>query len=237
MDIINNLTFTQKENLLPFLLNFITEERKAHFDEIIPQRTRHLTVVLEDIYQSQNASAVLRTCESLGVQDIHVIEDKHEYTLNPKVTIGCAKWLHIHKHSKPTADTTSCLTDLKQKGYQLVATTPHINDVNINELDVEKPIALLFGTEKHGLTETAKNMADTYVKIPMFGFSESFNISVSAAICIQQIMSKLRASNVNWQLTGKERVELELEWCYNTIQRPDSLINRFLEDQQKITSN
>ncbi len=212
-------------------------KEKDHFDTIIPQRTRHLTVVLEDIYQSQNASAVLRTCESLGVQDIHVIEDKHEYTLNPKVTIGCAKWLHIHKHSKPVSDTTTCLTKLKQKGYQLVATTPHIDDVNINELDITKPMAILFGTEKHGLTETAKNMADAYVQIPMFGFSESFNISVSAAICIHQIMSKLRASDVNWQLSEKERIELELEWCYSTIQRPDSLINRFLEDQHKIKSN
>ncbi|MBL4653957.1 MAG: RNA methyltransferase [Flavobacteriales bacterium] len=228
MNFLTHLTQQQKEGLLPFLLEFVSEERKAHFDSIIPQRTRHLTVVLEDIYQSQNASAVLRTCESLGVQDIHIIEDKHEYTLNPKVTIGCAKWLHLHKYTKPEATTKSCLTELKQKGYQIVATTPHKNDVSIAELDVSRPIALMLGTEKHGLTDTALEMADAYVKIPMFGFSESFNISVSAAICIQQIMDKLRNSKIEWQLSSNERLELELEWCYNTIKRPDLLVENFL---------
>ena len=230
MEFLTNLSQKQKNELLLFLLDFVSEERKAHFDSIIPQRTRHLTVVLEDIYQSQNASAVLRTCESLGVQNIHVIEDKHEYTLNPKVTIGCAKWIHVHKHQKPKATTKSCLTELKNKGYQLVATTPHENDVNITELDVAKPIALMMGTEKHGLTDTALEMADAYLKIPMFGFSESFNISVSAAICIQEIMNKLRNSNIDWQLSLEEQLDLELEWCYNTIKRPDLLVKKFLSN-------
>jgi tRNA (guanosine-2'-O-)-methyltransferase len=231
MDFLTDLTIAQKQGLLPFLLEFISEERKEHFDAIIIQRTRHLTVVLEDIYQSQNASAVLRTCESLGVQDIHVIEDKHEYTLNPKVTIGCAKWVHVHKYAKPEATTRSCLTNLKQRGYQLIATSPHKNDVSITALDVNQPIALMMGTEKHGLTDTALEMADAYVKIPMFGFSESFNISVSAAICIQQIMDKLRNSNINWQLSPAEQLELELEWCYNTIKRPDLLVKKFLSNE------
>ena len=228
MDFLIGLTQKQKEGLLPFLLEFVSEERKAHFDSIIPQRTKHLTVVLEDIYQSQNASAVLRTCESLGVQDIHIIEDKHEYTLNPKVTIGCAKWLHLHKYTKPEATTKSCLTKLKEKGYQLVATTPHKNDISITDLEVTKPIALMLGTEKNGLTNTALEMADAFVQIPMFGFSESFNISVSAAICIQHIMDKLRKSEVDWQLSSNEQLELELEWCYNTIKRPDLLVEKFL---------
>ena len=230
MEFLTNLSQKQKNALRLFLLDFVSDERKAHFDFIIPQRTRHLTVVLEDIYQSQNASAVLRTCESLGVQNIHVIEDKHEYTLNPKVTIGCAKWIHVHKHQKPEATTKSCLTELKNKGYQLVATTPHENDVNITELDVTKPIALMLGTEKHGLTDTALEMADAYLKIPMFGFSESFNISVSAAICIQEIMNKLRNSNIDWKLSLEEQLDIELEWCYNTIKRPDLLVKKFLSN-------
>lgn len=223
-----NIPLEKSEQLLSYLSEYITRERKEHFDRIIPQRTKHITVVLEDIYQSQNASAVLRTCESLGIQDIHIIEDKHEYTLNPKVTVGCAKWLHLHKYAAPDHTTISCLKTLKEKGYQLVATTPHKNDITIHDLELDQPIALMFGTEKHGLSKEALDMADTFVRIPMYGFSESFNISVSAAMCLQETMFKLRQSSIDWKLTKQEQINLELEWSYKSIRRSDLMVKEFL---------
>lgn len=216
------------KELVSFLEEFITDRRKELFYKIIDSRTRYLTVVLEDIYQPQNASAVLRTCDCFGIQDIHVIENQNEYTLNPDVTLGSDKWINLNINNTEENNTVSTLSKLKKEGYRIVATTPHTNDVNLEEFDLSRgKAALLFGTELRGLSETAMDMADEYLKIPMHGFTESFNISVSAAVILHHLSEKLRKTEIDWKLKEEERTEILLQWIKNTVKDPQGLIDKY----------
>ncbi len=223
------MTVTEKENLFRFFAQFIMEERLKRLNDVIVNRTRHFTVVLEDIYQSQNASAVLRTCDCFGVQDVHIIENKNKYKLNPDVELGSAKWLNLHKYNWNENNTLECIDTLKKKGYRIVATTPHYQSIPLEELKIDTKVALMFGTEIEGLSDIALKNADEFVKIPMVGFTESLNISVSAAICMHHINLKLRQSDVNWKMSDEEMLEIKLDWLRAIINRSDVLEREFFK--------
>ena len=215
--------------LTKYLEQFITTERLELFYKLLNQRTRYITVVLEDIYQSQNASAVLRTADCFGIQDVHIIENKNEYQINPDVALGASKWLNLVKYNKQENNTLEAISHLRQKGYRIVATTPHTQDVNLENFDLTQgKTALFFGTELRGLSNEMIDNADEFLKIPMFGFTESFNISVSAAIILHHLTTSLRKSKINWQLSDNEKEEILLEWLKKTIKKSSLLIDDFL---------
>lgn len=213
------LTEEQEVILLDKLMEMVSNHKKDLFNQIIQHRTRHITVVLEDIYQSQNASAVLRSADCFGIQDVHIIEKRNEYTINPDVALGSSKWLNMYKYNVEDVNNTKAAFDhLKSEGYQVVATTPHKDDILLGELDISKKTALVFGTELEGLSEYAINNADVHMKIPMYGFTESFNISVSAAICMHKLSEKLRKSTeIDWKLSEKERRSVLLNWAKSVV--------------------
>jgi len=219
-----------KEKLLEHLLTFITDNRSELFMKVIAQRTRHITVVLEDIYQPHNASAVLRTCDLTGVQDVHIIENKNVYDVNPDVAMGSSKWLDLIKYNGFEDNTAEAFKQLKQKGYRIVATTPHKNDKSLEDISLDGKMAFVFGTEMHGLSEGAIQMADEYVRIPMVGFTESYNISVSAALVLYTLTQKLRKSAINWQLNEDEQVDILLEWARRSINRPELIEKKFIKE-------
>lgn len=223
-DPFDNLTLSQKETLYQQATQLISDNKRALFDRLAALRTRHIAVVLEDIYQSHNASAVLRSCDCFGVQDIHVIEAHNPFNPAGDVAVGSSKWVDFY----PYPDTPSAYNRLRQKGYRIVATTPHTNDTLINDLDISSPIALVFGTELTGLSPQAIDLADAYVKIPMFGFTESFNISVSAALSLFALTSRLRNSNIPWQLTPDQILSLKLHWCSQAIRNGENVIQHLL---------
>lgn len=227
----SNIDKANIKQINEYLEGFITPERLARIKKVLAQRTRHITLVLEDIFQPHNASAVLRSCECFGIQDVHIIENRYQYEINPDIVLGASKWLHLKQYNYKEENTASCLQKLKEKGYTLIATSPHQNEFTPANLPLEKPLALLFGTEQEGLTPQALNMADAFLRIPMAGFTESFNISVSAAICLYEISSRLRKSQVEWQLSKTEENELLHEWLKKSIKNPDLLIERFLENK------
>ena len=221
-----------KQKLVEYLKEFVLEQRWETINEVLQQRTRHVTVVLEDIYQSHNASAVLRSCDCFGIQDVHIIENDHNFSLSKGVTIGADQWLSMKKYrEEATNNTLACFKDLREQGYRIIATTPHKEDVTIEELSIEPKTALVFGTELDGLSKTALDQADGFVKIPIYGFSESYNISVSAALCLYEISQKLRESEINWQLSKNEKIELQLDWLEKSIRASDQLKQKFLEEQ------
>jgi tRNA (guanosine-2'-O-)-methyltransferase len=209
------------EELVKFLETFITENKSLVFDKALQERTRFLTVALEDIYQSQNASAVLRTCDCFGIQDIHVIENQNKYTLNPDVAMGAPKWLSLTKYNRQPDNTVFCIETLKNKGYRIVATTPLPGGYTPESLPLDKPVALLFGTEITGLTPQAIQQADDTLSIPMYGFTESFNISVSAAICLHVLSHRIRTENIPWQLSDAEKLCVRYTWIRNVLAKPD----------------
>ncbi len=208
-----------KNNLYNYLCEYISENKKGLFDTIINYRTNHITLVLEDIYQPHNASAILRTCDCFGIQDIHIIENNNKYEVNPYVALGASKWVNLIKYNKHTNNTVDCIKSLKKKGYRIIATTPHKDGVDLEDFNFNNKFALFFGTEMHGLTNEMTNHADEYLKIPMFGFTESFNISVSAAIIISSIISKLHKSKIEWKLTEEEKTETLLNWARNVVKK------------------
>jgi tRNA (guanosine-2'-O-)-methyltransferase len=205
------------KELITYLSQFISESRRNKFDKVLDYRTRFITIVLEDIYQPHNASAVLRSCDIFGIQNIHIIENKNAYTVNKDIAMGSPKWLSLHKYRKEENNSLTCINKLKEQGYRIVATTPAENDCLLEDLKVDQPLALFFGTELTGISDTVRAHADEFVRIPMFGFTESFNISVSAALCLHTLVSKLHLSPTNWHLKEEERDELLLRWLRNSI--------------------
>lgn len=218
-----------KYRLLTYLEQYVSENKRTLIASSLDNRTRHITVVLEDIYQPQNASAVVRTCDCFGIQDLHVIENTNEYILNPRVVLGASKWVDIHQYNKPESNNTvECIEKLKNKGYRILATSPDRDCPSINDVEIKDKTALLFGTELYGLQPRTIEMADELVTIPMYGFTESFNLSVSAAICLNTLVGKLHASDVKWHLTQEERQEITLEWYKKIVNRSEILVKDFL---------
>jgi tRNA (guanosine-2'-O-)-methyltransferase len=220
--------FEFKSRLFDLLSEYLTDERKQKFREVIRHRTKYISVVLEDIYQPQNASAVLRTCDCLGIQDVHIIEDRNEYELNPRVVQGASKWINMFKYNETEDNTRLCYEQLRNKGYRIIATSPHANSMNFSDMDLTKgKIAIVFGTEERGLSDAAINMADEQLKIPMYGFTESYNISVSAALVLFDLSEKLRKSSIDWKLSQEEELDVLLQWARNSVKRSSVLERSF----------
>lgn len=219
---------TQKEKaLVSFLSGFITGNKLALFNKILSQRTRFLTVVLEDIYQPQNASAVVRSCDCFGIQDLHIIENRNEYVINPAVTLGSAKWVDIIRYNEGNYNTTECINRLKSQNYKIVATTPSESASDLNEFALTDKTALFFGTELTGLSEEVIKQADENIRIPMYGFTESFNISVSVALVLFSLRQKLQNSDIDFLLSPDECELLKLEWIKRVIKKSDQYIEEF----------
>jgi len=211
------------QKLLEYFEGYLTDKRKQTFKDVLSQRTRHFTVVLEDIYQAHNASAVVRTCDIFGVQDIHAIENKYTNKVSRHVAKGSQKWLNIKRYREDGDNTTACLNHLKKEGYQIIGTTPHNNSCMLQEFDITKKSAFVFGVEAEGISDIVKDNADGFLKIPMVGFTESLNISVAAAIILQDVTTKLRESTINWQLTDQEKKVLYFDWVKKTIKNVDKI--------------
>jgi tRNA (guanosine-2'-O-)-methyltransferase len=223
---------TLKSQLIQYLRQFATEDRWQRINNVIDKRTRYLSVILEDIYQPHNASAVLRSCDCFGIQDLHIIENKNEFDPNKGVTIGADQWITLQSYNQPKKNNTAhCFRQLKKQGYQIIATTPHENDVTIDEVSLDQKTALIFGAELTGLSDYALEHADGFAKIPMEGFSESFNISVSAALCLYELSTRLRKSRDDWALEESEKLDLQFEWLKNSVRAPEKLIERYLEER------
>jgi len=221
-------------DLLTYLESFVTPRRLDLFERILSWRTNYITVALEDIYQSNNASAVLRSCDCFGIQNVHVIENRNEYELNSEVTMGSEKWLDLIKFNNEKKNSLSAINYLKSEGYRIIATTPHKDDVILPEFNLEKgKLALFFGTELSGLSDDVINNADEFLKIPMFGFTESFNISVSAAIILQNLVARLHKSGIEWELNETEKQRIKLEWLRRTIKSVELIEKQYLEGKKK----
>lgn len=216
--------------LIEHLKNFVTDERFLQLQKVLNNRTRYMTVVLEDIFQTQNASAVLRTCECFGIQDVHIIENRNQFKINPDVVKGASKWLTIQKyHSKTGSCTAEAIKKLKENGYRIVATSPHTNDIELPNFDVTKgKFAIVIGSEKPGISNDVKQLADEFIKVPMVGFTESLNLSVCTALVVSHLRQSMEQNGVKTPLCEIEKDSLMLEWLKKSIKSSNEIIDRIM---------
>lgn len=215
-------------NLLNYLSGFVTEKRNEQFNKVLNHRSRYISVALEDIYQPHNASAVLRTCDCFGVQDVHIIENNNRFNVEDGVAMGSSKWLSLKQYNKDKNNTQTAIQQLKSQGYRIVATTLHERETDLEQFNIsDGKFVLFFGTELTGLSTDVIQNADEFLKISMYGFTESFNISVSVAIILHHLTSQLRKSDLLWHLSNEEKEILKIDWLKKTIKKPELIIKRF----------
>ncbi len=213
-------------DLLSYLETYITPERLKRFNDVLSERTNYITVAIEDVFQMHNASAVIRSCDVFGIQKAHIIEDRFGQRLDKNIAMGAQKWVDIERY----ATVKSCIRDLQGDGYKIIATTPNNDSTLLEDFKLENKIALFFGTEKEGLSPEVLEHADCTLKIPMAGFSESLNISVSAAILLYNLTLQLKKSNLLWHLTEKEILEKRFDWTKKSIKSIDEIIERYRKE-------
>lgn len=209
--------------LLEHLESYLTDNRRQRFQKVLAERTKHFTVATEDVYQLHNTSAVIRSCDVFGVQEVNIVEEANSKRIDREIAMGAQKWVDLNRYNT----TKSCIQDLHNQGYQIVATSPHVENCDLIDFDISKKSCFFFGRETEGLSHQVIDGADCFLKIPMVGFTESLNISVSAAIILQYVTSKLRKSNINWRLTEIERVEKRFDWIKKTIKNYDAIVERY----------
>lgn len=214
--------------LLEHLKSFLTERRRDLFQKVLSERTRHFTVVTEDVYQMHNTSAVMRSCDVFGIQDLHVVEEHLGKKMDREIAMGAQKWVNVYRYPK----VEECISQLKNTGYQIIATTPHNDSQYLKDFDITQKAAFFFGRETDGVSDAVMQAADGFLKIPMYGFTESLNISVSAAIILQEVVSKLKQSEIAWHLSEKEKQLLELDWTKKTIRSASDIIERYHEEHR-----
>lgn len=220
-------------DLSTFLRRCLTDERLQRFDEVVNERTRHISIVLENIHHAHNASACLRTCDCFGIQDVHIVEDCNAFEPNEDIALGSDQWLTIQRYKSKTAGAAAseCIQNLRNAGFRILATSPRQNSTPLPEINVDQKMAIIFGAEQVGVSDTAFELADELIHIPMYGFTESFNISVSAALCLQQLTRQLRESDIDWQLSAEERSVITEEWVRSSLgHKLEPLLRRYEQE-------
>jgi len=228
---------TARQALIELLSEYVSRNKKQKIHEVLSMRTRRITIVLEDIHKDQNASATLRTCDCLGIQDVHVVENTTSFSIDEDVTMGSSKWLTIHRYRKKNINNTKlCFDTLRKKGYTIIATTPNKRSLSLDDISPRHKTALFFGNEETGLSDYALSRADACLKIPLHGFTPSYNISVSVAITLASLVERLHRSQTGWQLSEREKSELTLSWYRKIVRRSDLIEQKFMDAQLKIES-
>jgi tRNA (guanosine-2'-O-)-methyltransferase len=207
---------TVDQKVLDVFFNMITESKQEKYDTIAADRTRYITVVMENLIKDHNASAVLRSCDCFGIQDLHAIEKDVQYEIQRDIAMGSGNWVDLHSHSEGESPSIKCLQELKDQGYQIISTSPH-TEMTVREVPLDKPIALVFGTEVSGISKEVAEFSDHLVRLPMYGFTESFNVSVSAALALSRLRERLEGSELDWRLSEAEQVKLKIKWSTRII--------------------
>lgn len=208
---------------IDFLSGFMLPQRFETLCRVAAMRTRWMTVCTENTFHPQNASAIVRTCEAFGIQDIHTVESLCPFSPNLHIVRGTDKWIDLHRHTT----TAEALTALRGAGYRIVATTPHSGDTPPEAFDVaEGPFAVVFGTEHAGVSDEMIAASDAFIRIPMCGFVESLNVSACASILLYQLSQRLRASDARWELAETDRLQLLYRWLTASVRDAERILAR-----------
>ncbi len=221
-------------DVITYLSQFVTPERIKLIDEKIKNRTRYISLLLENIYQSHNASAILRTADCFGVQDIYVVEKNNKFSANDEIALGANQWLNIQIYKNHAENLLHAIEELKKKDYRIVATSLNEKSMPLEEFDFTKgKVVFLFGTELTGLSDEAHKISDEFVHIPMRGFTQSLNVSVAAGIIMHFATWRLQQLNLPWKLSTTEQTELKIQWLKKSIRGGDLIEQYFINQIQQ----
>ena len=228
----NNLTVEQCRKQIEYLAEFMLPERLATLRRAIDSRTKYMTLLAENMFHPQNASALVRHCEAFGVQSMHTVQTLCKFNPNVDIVRGTDKWIDIYHHRS----TAEALAHLKSEGYRIVATTPHKQSCTPESFDVTKgKFAIVMGTEKTGISEEVMAAADEFLRIPMCGMVESLNVSACAAIIVYMLSERMRHEVEDWKMTEEEQIRTLHHWLVDTVKDAEALLKRggFYEKSDK----
>ena len=212
---------------IAFLEQFMGEERRATLRRALDGRTDYAAVCLENTFHPQNASAIMRTCEAFGIQNIHTIQEHCKFNPNINIVRGTDKWIDLHSYGS----TTEAITALKSAGYRIVATSPHVDDRTPETFDVAAgPFVLVFGTEQEGISEQVAAAADEFIKIPMCGMVESLNVSVSAAVLLYTLSNRIHGEVAEWGLSEHRRELTLWKWYMESVRDSIAILEKFYKE-------
>lgn len=215
--------------LYEYLKEFLTEDKLKKIENLVNFRTEFVVPVIEDIYQFRNAAAIVRSMEAFGFQSLYALQNRNEFSPETTVSRGADKWIDINYMSSGLES----LIKIKEKGYQMVAVSPEKNAIPIHDFIIDKPTALIFGTEFKGVTKQTLNFADYSLSIPMKGFTESLNVSVAAGICFYEFRKQLERSKLDWKISDERKINLKTQWAINSISSGKEIAEYYLKKINK----
>lgn len=219
----NNISVEQCRERIEYLAQFMLPERLATLQRAVANRTKYMTLLAENMFHPQNASALVRHCEAFGVQNLHTVQTLCKFNPNVDIVRGTDKWIDIHRHNS----TVEALAALKSEGYRIIATTPHRESCTPESFDVKKgKFAIVMGTEKTGISDEVMAAADEFMRIPMCGMVESLNVSACAAIIVYMLSERMRHEVEGWQLTEQEQTRTLYKWIVDTVKDAEPLLKR-----------
>ncbi len=228
-----NLSKAQKAELTAYMNTFMRDERRDKLNNVLDNRTTHFCVAMEDLFYERNSGAIIRTADGYGIQNIHVIEprDSFKSKVTNIISKGAEKWVTKTQHDDIKNGAKMCIDELRSQGYQIVATTPHKDGHTIHDFDISKKSAFFLGAEKTGISDIVMEEADDYIAMPIYGFTESYNVSVANGILLHELINRLRNSDIHWHLSEEERSDLFLDWTMKSINSSDMIADKFMEEQ------
>lgn len=207
------------------LAPLLTSNRKKRIDRVLSNRTKGICVLLEDIYQGHNISAVLRTCDNLGIQNIYIIQDSNVVTLSKGISLGSEKWvtMEIKRKDIPKKD---YIKSLKKLGFKIISTVPPSKNksISLEKFKIEKKMIIAFGNEEKGLSREILEESDSLLSVSMDGFNESYNISVSCAIVMNQLISEAKRNKKLTYLSNSEKTKLKFDWYVKSLKNSSKVI-------------
>jgi tRNA (guanosine-2'-O-)-methyltransferase len=222
-------TDPEDADVIAALVEVLTEERKARIEAVLASRLAGLTVVLENLHDPHNGAAAMRSVEGFGLSELHVVEAAEPFRFSSGVTQGCEKWVALHKYKQFTAARDA----LHARGFKLYAAVPGAA-IALEQVDVAHPAALVFGNEHAGLTDGAIAACDAAFSIPMDGFTQSFNLSVSVAVCVHDASRRRRAAlGATGDLPEQERARLRARWYALSMdpRAAEGLVERYVSEK------
>ena len=204
------------------LAPMLTAERIARIDAVLAARLSSVVTVVEDTYDPHNAAATIRTTEAIGLGELHVVEGEQRFSIAGGVTRGAHRWVELHRW----ASVQAAAATLRARGFRIFATLPGAPHT-IDDVDVTTPLAVAFGNEHAGLTPAAIAACDGALGVPMFGFTESFNLSVTVALAMSRIAARRRAAiGSPGDLDDARRRELRARWFALKIRGAAGVLER-----------